>query len=109
MSQENVAPQCLPKNMLGARTHARSDFTSGRGGIRTPETGVARLTVFKTVAWEPKRPGMLAFRHGGGDAEGDSGCFACRIEMPTPLPPRFDTAREPPSSDARERQPCWAL
>jgi hypothetical protein len=24
---------------------------SGRGGIRTPETGVARLTVFKTAAF----------------------------------------------------------
>ena len=43
---------------------------SGRGGIRTPETGVARLTVFKTVAFNrsatlPEGLQMLRARSAG--------------------------------------------
>jgi hypothetical protein len=48
-------------------TQRESPRASGRGGIRTPETGFARLTVFKTAAFNrsatlPRGPQMLRAR-----------------------------------------------
>src|ERR1700682_4329719 len=39
---------------------ARSGCLGGRGGIRTPETGVARLTVFKAYAGSAVSPRIIS-------------------------------------------------
>ena len=70
---------------------------SGRGGIRTPETGVARLTVFKTVAFNRSATLPRAFR-----------CYAFARAGPAdryaPLEAR-ETGSTLWPSDPRERWP----
>src|ERR1700686_5866226 len=60
------------------RTRFRATKPNGRGGIRTPETGFARLAVFKTAAFNrsatlPPRP-YEGYRSEAADSD------VCRID-----------------------------